>query len=54
MTDDADIIERAEIDIDRLVKVLHNSGLAYWQLLRLFLLTCNHLYMKSDAEEWLK
>ena len=54
MPDNADTIELAETEINRLVGVIHSQGLSYWQILRLFLLACQNLYIQADTDYWLK
>jgi len=51
--DNADAIELAELDVDRLINVMHRQ-LNYWQVLRIFLIACDNLYIKADTEYWIK
>ena len=50
--DNAKAIELAELDVDRLISVMHQQ-LNYWQILRIFLIACDNLYIKADAEYWM-
>ena len=52
--DNAELIENAEIDLDRLILVFHKSGLNYWQILKVFLARCVTLQMQADIEYNLK
>ena len=49
-----DIMELAELEIDRLIGVCHKQGLNYWEILGLFLNKCLTLQMMADAEYHLK
>ena len=51
--DDADAIELAEIDVDRLILVCHKQGLNYFQILRIFLNASVKLQIMSSAEYYL-
>ena len=46
-------IEIAEIDVERLIRVLHKN-LNYWQILKIFLSACLKLQMLADTEFWVK
>ena len=50
----ADIIEDAEIELDRIVMVFHHSGLNYFQILKMFLVRCVSLMTQSEAEYFIK
>ena len=54
MLDDADTIELAETELARLIGVMHKQGLSYHQILRIFLIASNDIYIQMDAENWLK
>lgn len=52
--DNPELVEDAEIDLDRLIVVFHKNGLNYWEILRMFLDYCPKLLMQADCEYHLK
>ena len=49
-----DNIELAESEVARLIEVCRNQGLSSWQLLRIFLIACQDLYVRAEIEYRLK
>lgn len=47
-------IELAEQECERLIEVCHKQGLNYWEILRIFLIACQDLYLKAEVEYRLK
>ncbi len=52
--DDAETMELAEIDVARLIEVMHRQGLNFHQILRIFQDACNGIEVKAEAENHLK
>lgn len=50
MPDNPELIETAETELDRLISIMHNSGLNYWEILKLFVMKSETLLMMSQAE----
>lgn len=53
MTNEIENFERAEVEIARLIEILHKE-LNYWQILQLFLEASVKLQMRAEAEYQLK
>ena len=53
MSNKADASELAEQDVERLIEICHKRGLNYWELLKIFLVACQDLQMKSEIEYYL-
>ncbi|MFA5036693.1 MAG: hypothetical protein WC479_05905 [Candidatus Izemoplasmatales bacterium] len=54
MVDNPDLIEMSEIEIWRLIEIIHRQGLSYWHILRILPRIFEGLMMKADAEYHLK
>ena len=54
VTDNAETLELAELEVARLVEVCHHSGLTYWEILGIFLDYCQKLLIQADAEYYMK
>jgi len=48
--DDADLVEKATIDLDVLITVMHKQGLSYLDILKVFLSRLESLVMQADVE----
>ena len=54
MMDKPELIEKAECELDDWIKRCHTSGLNYWEILRLILLSAPKLMMQAEAEKFVK
>ena len=52
--DNPELIEDAEIELERLIQVFRKWGLNSWQILRMFLDYCPKLLMQADVEYFMK
>jgi len=50
MVDKAEVIELAEEQVARLIKVCHKNGLTYREILRIFLIACQDLFINEEVE----
>ncbi len=50
----SDLIENAEIELTRLINVMHKEGLNYWEILGLLLRVNESVYLQSGAEYQVK
>ena len=48
--DNPELIEDAEIELNRLLAVFHKWGLNYWQILRILLTTAPLVQLQAEAE----
>ncbi len=54
MPDNADMLELAELEVYRLVDVMHRQGLNYHQIFRIFTEACAGIEARAEAENHLK
>jgi hypothetical protein len=54
MPDNAELNKLADKELEFIIQKAHNSGLNYWQILKIFLRKVEMLVMLADTEYWLK
>ena len=54
MVDDAKTLELAEIEVNRLINVIHKQGVDYRQITRILLIACETLMAMADAEYYIR